>query len=186
MPETQQPAGAPAPYVSPKPPVGLWVHWYEYGDKKNHCWPAMVEAHKSHDPNKIELAVWKKGFQKRQSAVMHIANPSLVSMDFNRRREEGAWDYIPGVKVDLNLPDHSTSDDVFRLDQKIQEMEEQIEALRKAVLGSPTDDIEDRILRASKLHPDDPAKVAEICKCTVQKVSTFLSRMKKQAQEASA
>ena len=171
-------------YVSPMPPMGIWVHWFQGASKTGHCWPAIVMKANVYDST--ELLVFKGvGFERRN--CKHIDNPKLKTLDHRGKQIEGAWDFIPGAVNDLNnqlsLNGEGSVADIRR---ELAAACQKMDALRKDIFGDPEeDDIEDRILKVARLHPDNAHKIAEVCACPVQKVQAVLQRAKRhQAEEA--
>lgn len=169
-------------YVPPIPPIGWPVHWFEGANKNGNCWPAFVLKYGI--TGSIEVIAWQGGVPQRKKCN-HVDDPRLKTMDATSRAMQGGWDFMPGMANDKNkklpLDGSGSSEDLMR---ELALARHEMAALRKDLFGDPdSEDLEDRILKVARLHPDNARKIAEICACPVQKVNGVLGRARRNATE---
>ncbi len=157
-------------YVSPLPPVGLPIRWFERGIP----WPATVMQ--TTDRGIIDVEIHKRdGYKRNVQGVFHITNPAFEKMDNLARSQRGGWDYIPGLRVDMNETPQAAPEDktIPDLKARVAKLESELATLK----DGPQPDIEDQIIQLASTGME-PAKIAERVRVPHQKVVSVLSRQK--------
>lgn len=188
MPATFPPNDTTMKYIAPRPPVGMFVAWYKYGDRKQTYFPAMVTA--TTDRNVISLMLFTpSGHMKTIIGTWHVDDPAIKGKEHQVRSERGGWDYLPGtVPIDMNRPQVGTPSVVIEsLQREVAGLKEQVATLMRGPTGSQSDpadmiDVDDQIrnLFSNGLPPGD---IAERCGVSIQKVNAVLRRPKQERPE---